>query len=323
MPRGVTLADLRTSLKNELGDADETNAQTDSRYNYLLANKQSDLANMYDWAFLKRQWDLAATSGSRYLTIPTVDIRGTAATPNFERPMKVDVFFNRYYNCLSFGIGPAEYNYKNSDLGEAQDPVMKWQVATNIVELVVPANEDQIEVWPIPVTDQTLRFVGQRQVYTLAEDDDVADIDSLLIVYGVAAEQLALRGQPNAPLVLRKFNERLLKVRAGMPSDETQVIFGYREPDRRNLRPIVLAGQSSSFSGTYPLGNGVEDGVVNFGRNLGYVPSVVTLSVSKPGGGFNIFATIVAGSASMTGFNFNLSAMTDSDQYVLNYMVTR
>ncbi len=321
MARGVTLLNLRNQLKVELGDALEVNSAADARYNYLLANKQSDLADEYDWAFLKRQWDLSLDPGDRYVEIPSLDIRGTAATPNFERPMKVDVYFNAFYNCLGYGIGPAEYNYKNSDLDEQQDPVMKWQVATNVDET---ENEDQIEVWPIPVTNQTLRFVGQRQIYALAVDADTCELDSNLIVYGVAADLLAKGDQKNAGLMLRRFNERLLKIRAGMPSTTEVIQFGYREREERNLRPIVLAGGRpvSSYSGAYALGNGVDSGAVVFGSALSYTPTAINLTVTNPSGGLNIFATVVAGSLTAAGFSFTLSGLTDSDEYVLNYIVT-
>ena len=321
MSRGIALSVCRTQLKAELGDALETNSATDTRYNYLLANWQSDLANEYDWSFLKRQWDVSADSGDRYIDLPTADIRGVASTPNFERPCKVDVFYNEFYNVLCYGIGPREYNYQNSDLDERLDPIQRWQVATNTGEA---ANDDQIEIWPIPDTTQTLRFVGQRQVNAFAVDADKCDLDHLLLVYGVAAQQLALRNQASAGLVLKKYEARLLKVRAGMPSSDEPVVFGYARDERKDVRPMVLAGGrgASSYANTYALGNGVTSGSVVFPSALAFTPTSATLTVTKPAGGLDLFATLVAGTLSGTGFDFTLSGATDSTQYVLNYIVT-
>lgn len=321
MSRGIALSVLVTQLKMELGDADESNTATDSRYKKLLANKQSDLANTYDWEFLIRQWDVSVVGGTRYVTFPSADIRGMAGIINFGRTAKVDVFYNNYYRCVEHGIGPAEYNWKNSDLDERIDPIQRWQTSTNVDDT---ANDNEFEVWPIPVTTQTMRFVGQRELRAFTADSDTCDLDHLLLIYGVAAEQLALRGQPNAPLVLRKFQERLLKIRAGMPSSEEPIVFGYRCKEDRRIAPVALAGGRpiTSFSGTMALTNGATSGSVVYGTALSYTPTAANLTVTKPAGGFDIFATIVAGTLSATGFDFTLSAAPDTSTYVLNYIVT-
>lgn len=320
--RGVALSELVTQLKVELGDTDETNTATDTRYKKRLANKQSDLAKMFDWPFLKREWDLSLDGGDRYKDIPAIDTRGVAATPNFEKKMSVFCYWNENYHELEYGIGPEQYNCHNSDLDEELDPVQRWQVATNIGEA---ANDDQIEIWPIPVSLQTLRFVGQREINPLTNDAHKCDLDSLLIVYGVAAEELALRGQMNAQALFRRFNERLLKIRGGQPANEEPLILG-RQPSccNKDKRVLVLAGGRpvSSYSGVVALANGQLEGSVVYGTALTYTPSACNLTITKPSGGFDIFATLVAGSLTATGFDFTLSASPDTDTYKLNYIVT-
>jgi hypothetical protein len=212
----------------------------DAEYFLALAAKQKDLALAYDWPFLKRYWDLACAPGDRYKTIPTVDIRGTAATINFERPLKVERLYNTYYNPVCYGIDSDQWNYRNSDLGHRSDPIQNWAWATNSSESV---NTDQIEIWPIPSIAQTIRFSGQRNVLALTAGTDKADLDDYLLVYFVAADYLAFRNQANAPIVLKKAADHLIKLRAGYPSSQPCINFGRDRnifsPPSKTL-PLVL-----------------------------------------------------------------------------------
>lgn len=222
MSRGTTLSTLRTYLKAELRESQDINSVIDTELNYRLANKQKDLANSHSWPFLEHVWDLSVPAGSRYLNLPTSDIRSLAVTPNFERPMIVERFYVESYIEIDYGIGGAEYTYLNG-VDEPSDPIRRWQMVTNVNEA---SNPNQVEVWPVPSTAQVLRFTGQRQVLALTSDAHTADLDDLLLVYGVAAEYLALRGLSNAPLMLRRFQQRLLSCRGGNPVSSPPVVFG-------------------------------------------------------------------------------------------------
>lgn len=237
MSRGTALATLRAYLKAELRDTQETNSAVDVEYNYALANRQKDLAFAYDWSFLEHRWDLACAAASRYLNVPTADDRGATVSINFERPVKVERLFNTYYNPVDYGISSEQYNFRNG-VTQPLDPIMRWQLVTNVNEAASP---NQIEIWPVPSTAQTLRFTGQRDLLALTDDTKTADLDDLLIVYLVAADYLAMRKQENAPLVLRKANERLVKLRAGYPSDCKTIVFGRNSTyERREVRTVPL-----------------------------------------------------------------------------------
>jgi len=71
--------------------------------------------------------------------------------------------------------------------------------------------------------------------------------------------------------------------------------------------------------GTLALGNGVDSGAVT-GLALTFVPSSVLVSVIIPVGGLNISAS-VTGSPTADGFAFTLSGVTDSANYLLNYVL--
>lgn len=240
MSRGTTLANLRTLLKAEIRDTQETNTVADAEYNYQLSNKQKDLAFSYDWEFLRHIWDVSVSPTTRYVSFPTSDIRGLSATINFERPVQVERFYNDWYEPICYGITRDEYNYQNSGLSEAIDPIQNWQFATNVNEA---SNSNQFEVWPIPVTAQTVRFTGQRVLKDLLVDADTADLDDLLIVYSVAADILAHREHANAAMMQERATRRLIGLRAGYPTSDKPIIFGKPNPyDRKEIRrvPIVV-----------------------------------------------------------------------------------
>lgn len=240
MSRGIALSILRQRLKAEVGDAQETNSFADAEYNLLLAQKQMDFANGYDWPFLEHKWDLAVTSGGRYFNLPTSDIRGVASIINFERPILAERYYNTKYWAMDYLITSRQMNWRNSDLGEPLDPIQRWQLVSNVNE---SSNPNQVEVWPIPITDQKLRFTGQRVINTLASDTDTADLDDLLLVYFVAAERLMLRGQKNAQYKLAQAQQHLVKLRSSYPTNTEALVLGKKssyEIDNRRITPLVV-----------------------------------------------------------------------------------
>jgi len=241
--RGQTLATLRTQLKAELRDTQEVNSTLDVEYNYSLIKAQNQLTADYDWTYLNSRWDLSLPITTRYATLPTSDIRGRAATINFNRPVEVarrfDISPNRFWVGIDYGIGTKEYNARNSDLGVIADPIQKWQFATNISE---STNPNQIEVWPVPASNQTIRFTGQRDVLAVVDDNDPFDLDDLLIVYFVAADYLAYRGQSNAVVVQRKAQEILARLRGGYPVDSEPIVLGRKRTyQKENVKIIAVA----------------------------------------------------------------------------------
>lgn len=241
MPRGTALPDLVASLRAEIRDAQDTDLTTDANVEYIqaLAKKQRDLANRHDWTFLEDKWDLTVPAGSRYLAIPTSNIRSIASAINFARPVCAYRFFNSLYTRIDYGISVHEMNYQDSDAGDQLDAVQRWSIDTNTGDAT---NANQVEVWPIPSTAQKIRFVGQRTVRALAVAADLADLDDDLLVYFVAADYLALRDQTNAVIVQRKAQEHLLLLRASYPVRENgPITIGTRQPyEQKQIRAVPL-----------------------------------------------------------------------------------
>lgn len=242
--RGQTLSVLRTYLKGELRDAQETNTPEDATYNYMLSAQQRDFCLQFDWPFLEHRWDLSCTAGTYYFDVPTTDIRGASVAINFERPVVVERLYGGIYYPVVEGIGAPEYSVLAQ--GEELDPIQRWRMDTNVNEA---ANAGEIEVWPTPATTATLRFTGQRVALDLDEDADTADLDDLLLVYWVAAQILAERDNPRAAIVLKRAQDHLVRLRGSYPRTEKPICMGYKprlyQPRPYNERPILVAAAPS------------------------------------------------------------------------------
>ena len=70
--------------------------------------------------------------------------------------------------------------------------------------------------------------------------------------------------------------------------------------------------------GTYNIPNGVDSGSVT--TAFASAPVGILLTVRPPSGGLLLFANPVAGSYAATGFDFTLNGVTDSADYVLEYV---
>lgn len=236
--RGTTLANLRTMLLAEIGDTSSPNTTRQAELNTLLSNKQKWLGSEYSWPFLEQFWDQPVGASSQYVAFPTVNDSGLGETVaiNFERPVLVQVFWNQIYLDIDYGIGSEEYNYLNFALAQASDPIQRWRFRTDTSETTAP---DTFEVWPVPVTPQTIRFTGQRTLLSLVADGDKADLDDMLLVYFVAAEMLMRSKQQDAQLKLAMAKQRLEKLRSAYPVRTQDVVLGQGKKDFREQRRIV------------------------------------------------------------------------------------
>ena len=236
MPRGTTLANVLLALKAELGYTLTAGVATadDQQLYRLIDNEQKRLAADYDWSFLDKYADVAATVGTRNLTFP-----GTAVV--LERPLRVERKFNTLWQEIDHGIEDSDYNVCDSDLLRQQDPIQKWRL-----------NSDgtTFEVWPIPATGQTIRFHGQRPITSLLttgayDPTKVLDLDDVLVVLFVAANRLKRMKSADADLMLSRAQSRLQMLRvSGPPIVERTTILGGDQSDsssrRRNVGMTVV-----------------------------------------------------------------------------------
>lgn len=238
--RGATLINIRNLTKVHIRNVIATNTAVDNELNLLLKSMQDVFCSTYDWQFLEEKWDLPLVAGTRYYALPTSNIRAASATINFDRPLKVAQKHNGSWCPVGYGIGFEEMNCVDSDDGEVQDPVQKYSLDTNVGD----TSDNQIEVWPIPSTTQTLRFIGQRVPRTFTSDSDKAELDDLLLALFVAAEVLDFRQQANAGKKLNEAQQRLISIRGGQPTKRDSFPLGRRQDDeytRRSQRIVAVA----------------------------------------------------------------------------------
>lgn len=74
------------------------------------------------------------------------------------------------------------------------------------------------------------------------------------------------------------------------------------------------------ISGSAAISNGASMGSVT-GLDLDDTPTEVVLTVRKPDDGLTLFATVIAGTLTTDGFDYELSGNTDSANYYLDYVI--
>lgn len=207
MARNTTLANALLMLKGEINYSLTTGVAVagDQMLYTMIDNTQKWLSTEYDWPFLELRADVGVNPGDRYITLPT--------SLNYERPVVPTVAWTSKWLDVFNGIGQSEYNQLSSGDGgipaQPLDPIQRWRFNTEL----------QAEVWPIPVTVQTLRFTGQRTLTSLktagAYDPALTlDLDDMMVIYFVAAKLLARMKQGDAPMKLAEAKERMDKIRA-------------------------------------------------------------------------------------------------------------
>lgn len=242
MPRQTLLPTLVRQLKACLGDSLTVGTQSDSLYKQLLSDKQQWLVGEFDFPFLKCRWNKNVVAGDRYLTFPTTDITGATVSLKLERPLKAYTFWTAVWMELEYGIDEIdEMNSLNPDTNlpnraqQPLDPIKRWQWSG--------ADSTKFEIWPIPVTAQIVRFVGQRELAALSADTDKAELDDQLIVLSLAVDLLSKRKSADAQARLSEAAMRLRVLRASYATRSREVVLGGgRMQDSRQQRraiPIV------------------------------------------------------------------------------------
>jgi len=178
----------------------------------LLRRVQEELYDAYDWPHLKTTQDTTLAASDRYATYPSAftfdGVEGVHA-----KDATGD------WTPLAYGVGFAEYNDTDSEAGEQDFPVRRWQnYFSTDAELV---HQNMFEVWPVPDQTATLRFVGKRALFPLTADGHSSTLDGPLIVLHAAVELLAAQKAEDATLKLQKAQARmdLLKKRQTAPDN--------------------------------------------------------------------------------------------------------
>lgn len=236
---GSSLSKTLTLLKAELGVNLSIGTADDSRYYQMIETQQEWYASMFDWNQLADKWDAVVTQGAggRYTLIPTIDYQGVTTSINFDRPVLVYVKYSMKWQEIVYGIGPAEYNVRDSELNptSTQDPVMRWKFK--------PSDRTYFEVWPLSASpSQTIRFEGQRKVNTLRtanvlDPTKTLELDDRLIALAIAVDVLSAKEDPAVKAKSEKLNALWQTLRAAESSENRSFPLG--GGDRRIQRRVV------------------------------------------------------------------------------------
>lgn len=237
MARQTALSVVRSMVKAECAKSLQSGSNADdAQINQLIANVQNELVSLYDWSFLKLRWTLSVAPLIRYINFPTQDDLGTTFSVNFNRPTHFLIKWNDVWQDIAYGIDEyPEFNYLDSDRKQVLDPVQRWQFNDG----------GQFEIWPLPASNQILRFVGQRMPTPLSSDFSTLDLDDLLVTYFVSAKYLAQKKDSRAELVSAEAQRHLLSLRGSYPTRTQTITIGRGIPlDRKAIRqvPLVLVG---------------------------------------------------------------------------------
>jgi hypothetical protein len=167
---------------------------------------------------------------SNFGSLSPFSIQGTSFTPPYS------------YNIYRIKTGGTTlYLVGNTTASTFVDNVPDANLVRPFDEATVPP-ASFFELWPIPQTAQTIRFTGQRSLNPLVLDTDQADLDDILLIKGVAAQELARRESSDASMVAQQFSQRLALLRLAGPSAPSVWVNGEMSETRTRATRRVLLG---------------------------------------------------------------------------------
>ncbi|MCJ8334432.1 MAG: hypothetical protein MJH10_09360 [Epibacterium sp.] len=222
MTVNVTLQDIIRQVFAEIGESLNP-AETIGiieRYSLLVDKQQRVLGQRYDWPQLRVREVFTVPAGKRYIQLPGELIN--------QRIRRIEVFWSGRWQTtpLNFGISSAEYEEQDSEFGERRDPIEKYDWHKT----------REIELWPLPQTDQILRVTGARDPEPLRNQNDRAELDDVAIVLMTAADLLEPL-DPGRASITRDRAERHIRQILGSvtPRKRINLAPGDRQPSVRYI----------------------------------------------------------------------------------------
>lgn len=235
MARGKTLEDIlnktRAVARISLNAAHNLSAR-DSHI-IMLQQEQERLWEDFDWPHLRVHRYIPLQAG-QYLYDPPADL-------DFDRIEKVEVFYAGKWEKLTPGITPEHYFLYDPKLDQRSWPARRVQVA----------EDDMIEVWPMPDTngdtvtqEGMLRLTGIRKLADFLVTTDRADLDDRLLSLFVGGSLLAATGAKDAELKIQEANKHYARLRGDQIKTRKFSMFGvtnYQPTSRREYVPRYVA----------------------------------------------------------------------------------
>ncbi len=233
MARGVTLGQLITDLRSEIGHSLSPALGKNTRdvLINILQRNQRRLWEDYAWPFLRVEKDVTMAAGQRYYDLPD--------GLTFERIERAEFRYGGRWQPLSYGVSGEHLNTHDSDNDQRSWPVERYSAA-----------ESQIEVWPIPsqegdstTKDGVIRFTGIRNLSSFIADADTADLDDQLVILFSAHDILLRQSQKDAQAKLGQANAHYMRLKGRMAKGDIFVMGGGRQTQGftpQGAKPIPL-----------------------------------------------------------------------------------
>jgi hypothetical protein len=231
MARGTQFLDLVTRVKSKTGRAQSVAVGVDD-----LPRIQEEINLVYaalyldhDWPHLRKVFDrIPLQAGERYYDLPD--------GLNVERVESACVYWTAGINTpLIRGISAEHYNAYDSVNDDRVEPAFRWDVRWT-------GSSDQIEIWPIPNTnDQELEFTGIQAAPRLVADADVCLLDDTLVVL-FASAALTKGEEAEKILKLAQGHFQTLKARSRGGDTELRLGLGHVDAFKRYGATIVVRG---------------------------------------------------------------------------------
>jgi hypothetical protein len=232
MARGSTLVklldDLRAELKVSLNPAH--NNQVRDKQVKFLQSTQEWLWEDFTWPHLRVHRNYMLQAG-QFLYDVNVDF-------DIDRIEKIEAKVNGRWLPISPGIDAGHYVVHDTELDQRASPVRRWRIA----------EDEQVEVWPIPDTNgvvETLeghiKVTGIRKLRPLVADGDRCDLDAQLIYLYAAAKSSPATQEGKFALNLA--NKRLARLKGNLTPRRQFKMFGIgrseapRQPFVGQFRP--------------------------------------------------------------------------------------
>lgn len=232
MAIGTQFGELIDMLKNELGRSTNVGVGVDDRPQLMhhINRAYSTLYLKHDWPHLRSiATRISLQAGDRYYDMPsTIDLTGIESVTCWQGNTPIE---------MDRGIGVEEYAAFDSVNDVRSDPAMKWDTRFT-------GSATQIEVWPIPATDENeLEIKGKFKIAKMVDDEDLCWLDDDLVVLAAAARLLARQKSDDAPVVRDELNSHLTYLKGSAGPTKTVVMGGATEPARRRWPHVSIAGR--------------------------------------------------------------------------------
>lgn len=224
MRSGIALKTIRTEIAIEAGFSTDSGhlAYSAERLNQMINRVERMMANMDEWPTRNNYAEATVTADTQFHTLPTsFDFTG------------IDTAWCQFGSeWLEVKHGITQYDRSLYSATQRAEPVRKWMVRQT--------DNTEFEVWPIPGTQQTMRFEGSVKLGSMAADGDVCILDADIIVMRVAAQILGRDKKDDAALLLdnaQKLTQAILKRQTMNKSGSFSLSAGLNQ--RARLRPGI------------------------------------------------------------------------------------